>query len=80
MNFIMDLIPNDWKHLLKTKTSQKFILKTFYYISKGTSKVKDSQKPFDKDIYFILQSNSTKYNKTFKFISWPNLFITTFSV
>ena len=21
--FVMDLIPNDWKHLLKTETSQK---------------------------------------------------------
>ena len=21
--FVMDLIPNDWKHLLKSKTSQK---------------------------------------------------------
>ena len=26
---IMDLIPNDWKHLLKTEISLKFLLKTF---------------------------------------------------
>ena len=26
----------------------------------------------NKEIYFTLQSNSTKYNKPFKFISWPN--------
>ena len=26
----MDLIPNDCKHLLRTETSQKSLLKTFY--------------------------------------------------
>ena len=69
---IMDLILNDWKYLLRTETSQKFLLKTFYYSSKGTRKVKDFQKLSNKEIYFILQYNSTKYNKPFKSISWPN--------
>ena len=43
----------------------------FTTINKGLEK-----KYFDKlsseEIYFILQSNNTKYIKTFKFISWPN--------
>ena len=33
-------------------------------------KVKDFQKLSNKEFYFTLQSNS-KYNKPFKFISWP---------
>ena len=49
------------------------LLKTFYYNSKGTRKGKDFQKLSNKEFYFILQSNSTKYNKPFKFISWPNV-------
>ena len=62
--FTMNLIPNDWKHLLKTETSQ--------YLCKGTRKVKDFQKLSNKEIYFTLQSNSTKkHNKPFKFILWP---------
>ena len=40
----MDLIPNDWKHLLVTETSEKSLLKTFYYNNKGTRTVKDFQK------------------------------------
>ena len=56
----MDLIPNDWKHLLRTETSEKYLFKTIYYNNKGTRKVKDFQKLFDKKICFILQSNSTK--------------------
>ena len=47
---------------------QKFLLKTFYYYNKSTRKVKDFQKLSNKEIYFILQSNSTKYKKLFKFI------------
>ena len=61
-----------WKHLLRIKTFQKYLLKTFYYNNKDTRKVKVSQKISNKEICFILQSNSTKYNKPFKFISWPN--------
>ena len=33
--FIKDLIANDWKHLLRTETSQKSLFKTFYYNKKG---------------------------------------------
>ena len=68
----MNLIPNDWEHLLRTETSQKSLLKTLYYNSKGIRKVKDFQRLSNKEIHFILQSNSAKYSKTFKFISWPN--------
>ena len=42
------------------------------YNNKGTTKVKDFQKLSYKEIYFTFQSNSTKYNKPFKFISWSN--------
>ena len=68
----MGLIPNDWKHLLRTETFQKFLLKIFYYKNKVTRKVKDFQKLSNKEIYLNLRSNSGKYNKSFKFISWPN--------
>ena len=68
----MEFIPNDWNHLLRTETSQKSLLKTFYYNDKGTTKVKEFQKLSNKEIYFTLQCNSTKYNKPFKFISWSN--------
>ena len=68
----MDLIPNDGKHLNCTENSQKSLLKTFYYNNKGTRKVKDFRELSNKEIYFILQSNSTKYNKPFKFISCSN--------
>ena len=50
--FIMDLIPNDWKHLLKTDTSQISILKTFYYNNTDTRRVEDFQKRPNKEIYF----------------------------
>ena len=66
---IMDLISMDWKHLLKTETSQNSLLKTFYYNNNKTRKVKDFQKLFNKEIYCTLQSNSTKYKKPFEFIS-----------
>ena len=69
---IMDLISIDWKHLLKTETSQNSLLKTFYYNNNKTRKVKDFQKLFNKEIYCTLQSNSTKYNKPFEFISRRN--------
>ena len=61
-------IPNDWKHLLRTETSQKSLLKIFCYNNKVTREVKDFQKLSNKEIYFTLQSNSTKYKKPFKFI------------
>ena len=40
----MDLIPNDWKHLLRTETSQKKPLFKALYPYKDTMKVKDFQK------------------------------------
>ena len=60
----------NWRHLLRTATSLKSLLKTFYYNSNSTKKVKDFQKLLNKEIYFILQSNSSKYNKPLKFISF----------
>ena len=66
----MGSIANDWKHLLTTETSQKSL---FLLNNKVTSKVKDFQKLSKEEIYFILPSNSAKYNKLFKFISWPNI-------
>ena len=63
----MDLILNDWKHFITLNCNfKKFLL------FNGTWKVKDFPKLSNKEIYFTLQSNSTKYNKPFKFISWPN--------
>ena len=41
---IKDLILSDWKHLLRTETSQKYLLRTFYYNSKGTRKIKVFEK------------------------------------
>ena len=67
----MGSIPNDWKHLLRNEASQKS-LKIFWYNNKVTRKVKEFKKLSNKEIYFSLQSNSAKYNKSFKFISWPN--------
>ena len=60
--------------MLRTDTSQKSLLKIFCYNNKVTRKVKDFQKLSKKEIYFTLQSNSTKYNKPFELISWPNFF------
>ena len=59
--FIMDLTPNDWKHI--TEFSQKSLLKTFCY-NKGTKKVKDFKSPSNKEIL----------EQTFQiYISWPNV-------
>ena len=55
----MDLIPNDWKYL-KLKLLKKKIPFKALYPYKDTRKVKDFQKPCNKEIYFTLQSNSTK--------------------
>ena len=51
----MDFIRNDWKDLLRTKTSQKSLLKTSHDNSKDIRKVKDFQKLSNKEIHFILQ-------------------------
>ena len=40
---MMDLIPNDWKYLLRTATSQKSLLRSFYYNNEDTKKVKEFQ-------------------------------------
>ena len=53
-------------------TFQKSLLKIFCYNDKVTRKVKDFKKLSSKDINWSLQSNSAKYNKNFKLISWPN--------
>ena len=66
---IMDIIPNDQKHLLRTETS---LWKTFYWSNKDTRKVKDFQKLSNKEIYCTPHFNSTKCNKLLEFISWPN--------
>ena len=70
----MGLIPSDWKHLLRTETSQKYY-KIFCYNNKVTRKIKDFQNLSNNVIHFTFQSNSTtKYDKPFKFPSWPNFF------
>ena len=59
---IMNLIFNDWKHLIRTQTSQKSFLKTFYCNNKGTMKVKDFPKLSNKEIYLsssLLVLNTT---------------------
>ena len=62
----------DWKYLLRTETSRKSLLKIFFYNNKVTRKVEDFQKLSKKEIHLSLQSDSAKYNKPFKFISWSN--------
>ena len=50
---VTDFIPNDWKHVLRTKTFQKSLVKTFYYNKKSARKVKtDFQKLSSKDFFF----------------------------
>ena len=68
----MVLVPSDWKHLLRTETSQKSLLKAFFYDNKGIRKANVSQKFSNEEMHFTLQSNSSKYNKAFKFTSWSN--------
>ena len=69
----MGLIPNDWKHLLRPESFQKYLSKTFSYNNKVTRKVKDFKKLSNKNIYCCIQPNSVKYDKPFKFISWTNV-------
>ena len=40
---IVELIPNDWIHLLETKTSQQFLLKVFYFNKEAQKKLKISK-------------------------------------
>ena len=69
---MLGLIPNDWKHLLRTETFQKSLLEIFCYSNKVTRKVKDFKKLSNKDIYCSPQYYCAKYDKPFKFISWSN--------
>ena len=64
---IMDLIPIDWKHSLRTENSQKSLLKTFHYNNKDTRKVKDFQKLFNKEICFtnLIVLNTTIFSCSF---------------
>ena len=58
----MDLFRNDWKHILKNETDQKSLFKTFCNNKQGSRKMKDSQKPSNKEIYLnliTLTSNQT---------------------
>ena len=71
---IIQLISNDLIHILKSKTSQEFLLKVFYYNNRGIKKVKKLQKLSNKEIYFTLQNNSKNYKKPFRFIAWTNNF------
>ena len=71
---IIQLIPDDWMPILKSKTSQESLLKIFCYNNRGKRKVKNLQKLSNKEIYFALQNNNENYNKPFKFITWTNIF------
>ena len=62
--FTTELIPNDWKHLLKTETSEKKIPFKTLYPYQGIRKVKDFQKLSTKEFYFTLQSNMIVLNNT----------------
>ena len=59
---ITDLNSQDWKHLLRTETSPKSLLKTLYYNKKYNRKVKDLKNLSNKEIHLTLQSN--KLNTT----------------
>ena len=62
----MNLIHNDWKHILRNETTQNSFFKTFFNNNQGPRKIKDSQKLSNTETYFTLQSNNTKYSKPFK--------------
>ena len=67
----MGLIPNDWKHILRTETSQKSLLKTFCYNNKVTRKVKDFKKLSNKEIFtsqssfYLIVLNTTNLSNLF---------------
>ena len=79
----MGLIPSDWKHLLRIKTSQKPFLTTFCYNNNVTKKVR-LPKLSNKEIYFSLLSNiisnTTKYNLSNSFHGQTSLRNTIFSL
>ena len=58
----------DSKHLFRTETSQKPVLKTFYYNNKGTRKVKDIQKLCNKkknSPFNLIVLNTTNLSNSF---------------
>ena len=58
----------DQKHLFRTETSQKPVLKTFYYNNKGTRKVKDIQKLCNKkknSPFNLIVLNTTNLSNSF---------------
>ena len=58
---------------LKLKLLKRKIPFKTLYPYRSARKAEDFQKLSNKEIYFILQSNSTKwYKNLFKFISYPN--------
>lgn len=68
--FVMDLIPNDPKHVIKNETSQRSLFKTFYFNNKDTNKTEDFQNLFNKEISSL--ANSIASNASNAFISWLN--------
>ena len=67
---IVELIPKNWLHILKT--SQQSLFKVFYFNYKGNKKIKNLQKISNKEIYFTLQNNNENLNRPFKFVTWTN--------
>ena len=65
--FVMDLIPNDPKHVIKNETSQRSLFKTFCFNNKDTNKTEDFQNLFNKEISSL--ANPIASNA---FISWLN--------
>ena len=64
----MDLTPNSWKHLLRTETSEKLLLRTFCYSNQNTRKVKNFQNVLIKKFSFLLNLivlNTTKISNSF---------------
>ena len=58
----------------RVKLLKNLFKKNFFDKNKVTGKVKDFKKLSNKEIYLSAFNifNSSKYNKTFKFILWPN--------
>ena len=71
---IMGLIPNDWKHLLRSETYEKSLVKISAATIKLLGKEKTSKKSLIKKFTLPYNLIVPKYNKPSKFISWPNLF------
>ena len=64
----MGSIPNDRKHLLRTKTSQKSLLKIFCYNNKVTRKVKTSKNSLIKKFalpFNLIVPNTTNLSNSF---------------